>query len=333
MKSLLKQREMVSILFILFLFITVGIFNPQFLSMENIFQIINNSGVYAIVAIGMCFVLFTGEIDVSIGAIVGLAAAVTGKLLNSGFSIITAFSIAILVGILIGILNAIGIVCFKIPSIIMTLGMMGIVRGFQYIYTNGQWLQDFPNEFLNISQETFNGTVSFIFITVVLIAVILHIFTKKTMMGKSFKAVGDNIDGAKLIGVPTEKIKFLSYIICGAFAALGGVLYASRIGFVTPTDGTGYELTAIAACVIGGIALEGGQGTTFGSIIGSILMTSISSILVFLNFPSTFNNTITGGILIAIVVVGAISSQRTQEKIRKERLRVRVEQGEETNGQ
>ena len=323
MKSLLKQREMVSILFILFLFVTVGILNPQFLSMENIFQIINNSGVYAIVAIGMCFVLFTGEIDVSIGAIVGLAAAVTGKLLNSGFSIITAFSIAILVGILIGILNAIG----------MTLGMMGIVRGFQYIYTNGQWLQDFPNEFLNISQETFNGTISFIFITVVLIAVILHIFTKKTMMGKSFKAVGDNIDGAKLIGVPTERIKFLSYIICGAFAALGGVLYASRIGFVTPTDGTGYELTAIAACVIGGIALEGGQGTTFGSIIGSILMTSISSILVFLNFPSTFNNTITGGILIAIVVVGAISSQRTQEKIRKERLRVRVEQGEETNEQ
>lgn len=98
---------------------------------------------------------------------------------------------------------------------------------------------------------------------------------------------------------------------------------------MTPTDGTGYEMTAIAACVIGGIALEGGQGSTFGAIIGSILMTSISSILVFLNFPSTFNNTITGGILIAIVVIGAISNQRTQENIRKERLRVRVEQGGE----
>lgn len=332
MKNLLKQREMVSILFIIALFTIVGAFNPQFLEFNNIFQIINNSGVYAIVAIGMCFVLFTGEIDVSIGAIVGLAAAVTGKLLNSGASIVVAFIVAIFVGILIGILNAIGVVYFKIPSIIMTLGMMGIVRGFQYIYTNGQWLQDFPNEFLNISQETLSGTISYIFVSVIIAAVILYVFTKETMMGKSFKAVGDNIDGAKLIGIPTERIKFVSYIICGAFAALGGVLYASRIGFVTPTDGTGYELTAIAACVIGGIALEGGQGTTFGAIIGSILMTSISSILVFLNFPSTFNNTITGGILIAIVVVGAISSHRTQEKIRKERLRVRVEQGEETNG-
>jgi len=190
-------------------------------------------------------------------------------------------------------------------------------------------LQDFPNEFLNISQETIGGTVGIVFASALIIASLLYVFTKKTMVGKSFKAVGDNIDGARLIGIPVERIKFLSYIICGSFAALGGVLYASRIGFVTPTDGTGYEMTAIAACVIGGIALEGGQGSTFGAIIGSILMTSISSILVFLNFPSTFNNTITGGILIAIVVIGAISNHRSQENIRKERLRVRVEQGGE----
>ena len=121
MKNLLKQREMVSILFIIALFTIVGVFNPQFLEFNNIFQIINNSGVYAIVAIGMCFVLFTGEIDVSIGAIVGLAAAVTGKLLNSGVSIVVAFIVAIFVGIVIGIINALGIVLFKIPSISMTL--------------------------------------------------------------------------------------------------------------------------------------------------------------------------------------------------------------------
>ena len=320
MKNLLKQREIVSIIFIIGLFVVVGLFNPQFLALENIFQIVNNSAVYAMVALGMCFVLFTGEIDVSIGAIVGLTAAITGKMLNGGASIFSVFIVAII---------ALGIVLFKIPSIIMTLGMMGIIRGFQYIYTNGQWLQDFPNEFLNISQETIGGTFGYVFASALVIAILLYFFTKKTMVGKSFKAVGDNIDGARLIGIPVERIKFLSYIICGSFAAIGGVLYASRIGFVTPTDGTGYEMTAIAACVIGGIALEGGQGSTFGAIIGSILMTSISSILVFLNFPSTFNNTITGGILIAIVVIGAISNQRTQENIRKERLRVRVEQGGE----
>ena len=320
MKNLLKQREIVSIIFIIGLFVVVGLFNPQFLALENIFQIVNNSAVYAMVALGMCFVLFTGEIDVSIGAIVGLTAAITGKMLNGGASIFSVFIVAIVVGMAIGIINALGIVLFKIPSIIMTLGMMGIIRGFQYIYTNGQWLQDFPNEFLNISQETIGGTFGYVFASALVIAILLYFFTKKTMVGKSFKAVGDNIDGARLIGIPVERIKFLSYIICGSFAA---------IGFVTTTDGTGYEMTAIAACVIGGIALEGGQGSTFGAIIGSILMTSISSILVFLNFPSTFNNTITGGILIAIVVIGAISNQRTQENIRKERLRVRVEQGGE----
>ena len=160
MKNLLKQREIVSIIFIIGLFVVVGLFNPQFLALENIFQIVNNSAVYAMVALGMCFVLFTGEIDVSIGAIVGLTAAITGKMLNGGASIFSVFIVAIVVGMAIGIINALGIVLFKIPSIIMTLGMMGIIRGFQYIYTNGQWLQDFPNEFLNISQERKSKSIS-----------------------------------------------------------------------------------------------------------------------------------------------------------------------------
>ena len=327
MKQIVKQRETVSILFILGLFLLVGIMNPKFIELSNIFQIINNSAVYGIVAIGMSFVLFTGEIDVSIGATVGLVAAVTGKLLNGNSNIPTVFIVSIILGITIGTLNAIGVVVFKIPSIIMTLGMMGIIRGIQYIYTNGQWLQDFPNEFLKLSQLKISGTISYIFISAFMISLMLHLFTKKTMVGKSFKAVGDNLEGARLIGISVSRIKFLSYLICGVFAAIGGILYASRIGFVTPIDGTGYEMTAIAACVIGGIALEGGQGTTFGALIGSLLMTSISSILVFLNFPSTFNNTITGGILIAIVVFGAISNERMSEKLRKARLLVRVEQG------
>lgn len=329
MKNLLKQREFVSIFLIVVLFTIVGLLNPKFLEPSNVFQIINNSSVYSLVALGMCFVLFTGEIDVSIGATVGFVAAVTGTLINRGVSVMVIFLIAAIIGSVIGIINATGIVVFKIPSIIMTLGMMGIIRGAQYIYTNGQWLQNFPNEFLQLSQLRLGETISVVFICTFLIAVLLFFFTKSTMLGKSFKAVGDNIDGARLIGIPVNRIKFYSYVICGIFAALGGVLYASRIGFVTPIDGTGYEMTAIAACVIGGIALEGGQGSTFGAIIGSILMTSISSILVFMNFPSTFNNTITGGILIVIVVVGAISSQRSSEKLRKARLRVRVEQGGE----
>ncbi|MGT2742816.1 ABC transporter permease [Streptococcus plurextorum] len=327
MKTILKQREMISLSLIIGLFVIVGLLNPKFLETSNIFQIINNSSIYGLVALGMCFVLFTGEIDVSIGATVGFVAAVTGTLVNSGMPIPLVFLIAGLIGTLIGLINAIGVVFFKIPSIIMTLGMMGIIRGSQYIYTNGQWLQNFPNEFLGLSQMKLGDTVSVTFIVTVLITFLLYLFTKTTMLGKSFKAVGDNIDGARLIGISVGKIKFISYIICGVFAALGGVLYASRIGFVTPIDGTGYEMTAIAACVIGGIALEGGQGSTFGAIIGSILMTSISSILVFLNFPSTFNNTITGGILIAIVVIGALSNQRSSEKMRKARLRARVEQG------
>ncbi|GAB2026114.1 ABC transporter permease [Lactovum odontotermitis] len=324
MKNIIKQREIVSLLFVVVLFIMVGFFNPKFLAVNNIFQIINSSSIYVLVALGMGFVLFIGEIDVSVGATLGFSAAIAAKLVNSGMSIPLIFLIVALFGAVIGIINAIGVVGFEIPSIIMTLGTMGIIRGAIYIYTGGIWLQNFPKNFMQITQNTLAGTFTILFIVLILLTVLLYLFTKFTLFGKSFKAVGDNIDGARLIGIPVKRVKVSSFIICGVFAAVAGVLYASRVGFVTPMDGNGYEMTAIAACVIGGINLIGGEGTPFGAMIGAILMSSLSSILVFLGFPSTYNNTITGVILIAIVVVGAITNQRAAEKLRKLRLLARV---------
>ncbi|MFK4567867.1 ABC transporter permease [Enterococcus sp. UD-01] len=324
MKKLLKSREISSVGVIVAIFLLVGLFNRSFLSMNNIFQTINGSAVYAVVALGIAFVLFTGEIDVSVGATLGFSAALAGTLINQGVSIPITFLVAILFGVFIGIVNAIGVLFFNIPSIIMTLGTNGIVRGCIYVFTGGKWIENLPIAFKSLAQKSLFGSISLFFVSVLVLTGILYLLLNQTETGKAFKAVGDNIDGAKLIGISVVKTKVLSFVLCGAFAALAGVFYASRVGFITPTAGVGYEMTAIAACVIGGINLNGGVGTVFGSVTGAIIMASISRVLVFLGFPSTFDNTITGLILIIIVVVGAVMNRRSIEKLRKERLSAKI---------
>lgn len=325
MKNVIKSREFMSIVVIVLIFLLVGMFNPSFLGSRNIFQTINGSVVYALVAIGMAFVLFIGEIDVSIGATLGFSAALAGNLITGGQSIFVALIAAIVFGVGVGLFNALGVLYFKIPSIIMTLGTNGIVSGLIYVYTGGKWIENLPLGFKSLAQKELFGTLSLFYVCVLILALLIFIYTTRTDRGKSFVAIGDNEDGAKLIGIPIVKTKLISFTVCSVLAAIAGVLYASRVGFITPTAGMGYEMTAIAACVIGGINLNGGVGTIWGAVTGSIIMASISRVLVFLGFPSTFDNTITGLILIVIVVVGAVMNKRSIEKLRHQRLAAKID--------
>lgn len=329
MKKFIKSGEFISGMVIIVLFLLVGLKNPKFLALSNIFNVVNNSSIYALVAIGMAFVLFTSEIDVSVGATVGLSAAVAGSLVRDGQSTVLALFAAIVIGLVIGCVNALGVVNFGIPSIIMTLGVMGITRGIIYVYTNGNWVENLPAGFKAMYQQSIGGTLSYFYLLILVLSVSVFLVMKYTRFGKSFKAVGDNIDGARLIGIPVSRTKWIAFILSGLFAALAGFLYASRVGFVTPTDGNGYEMTAIAACVIGGIALTGGTGSVWGAVLGAIIMSSVSSILVFLGFSSNYNNVINGLMLIVIVVVGAILNNASLEKIRKARLAARVDRGDQ----
>lgn len=327
MKKLLKSGEFIAIMVIVFLFLLVGLKNPKFLAPANIFNVINNSAVYALVAIGMAFVLFTSEIDVSVGATVGLSAAIAGSWVRDGKATFLALLIVLMIGLIIGAINAMGVVNFGIPSIIMTLGTMGITRGIVYIYTNGKWVENLPVGFKSMYQAKLAGTFSYFYLAILVLTILIFAYMKFTKSGKNFLAVGDNINGAQLIGIPVKRTKWAAFILSGVFSALAGFIYASRVGFVTPTDGNGYEMTAIAACVIGGIALTGGTGSVWGALLGAIIMSSVSSILVFLGFSSNYNNVINGLMLIIIVVVGAILNQASLEKIRKARLAARIERG------
>ncbi|SHJ41998.1 ABC transporter permease [Hespellia stercorisuis] len=327
-KKLFKAREISSFLCLLAMFLLVGLVNPSFLKPQNIMLCFNGSIVYILIAVGMAFVILTGEIDCSIGAQLGLAAAVCATFLKNEAPWGVAILLALLVGLVCGTINGFGVTVLHIPSIIMTLGTNGIYRGLIYVYTQGKWVENLPAGFKGLAQTNIFGNLCWFFVMDLVIMLLVFLYLRKTRHGKRFAAVGDNEMGADLIGIPVARTKMLAFIICGAFSALGAVLYVSRVGFVTAISGNGYEMKAIAACVIGGISLSGGVGTVAGATIGGIIMASISRLLVFLKISSDYDNTITGILLIAIVVIDSLAQRRSVEKARRERLAARVTETE-----
>lgn len=328
LKKLLKARELTSCLFLIGLFLIVGGINPSFLTGENVSACFNSSVVYTLVAVGMAFTLFVGEIDVSVGANLGLVATIVGSMLRDGSNWMVAFAVGIAVGILIGAINGWGVAIMKAPSLIFTLGTCGILRGFMYVYAGGAWVENLPKDFKDFSSVTAVGSLTVYYCCAIALVIGIHLLLTRTRKGRYFIASGDNFSGANLVGIPAQRTKFLAYIICGALSAVAGIIFCSRIGFVTAISGNGYEMKAIAACVLGGIALTGGVGTVIGAAIGSVIMASISYLLVFMGFSSNYDNTITGIILIVIVVGDALLQQRAATKNRHTRLAARVTDSE-----
>lgn len=201
----------------------------------------------------------------------------------------------------------------------MTLGVNGIVRGLIYVYTGGKWVENLPYEFKALSQASL-GSITYFYLSALVAMVVIHLVLTRSRRGRYLAAVGDNIGGATLLGIPVTGTKIASFVLCGVAAAVGGVLYVSRVGFVTPTAGSGYEMKVIAACVLGGISLSGGVGSVIGATVGAAIMASISRVLVFLGFSSDYDDTITGILLITIVVCDALLQHRAAEKARRERL-------------
>ena len=323
-KKIFKAREMGSLLFLAMLIVGVGLVNHSFWQPTSLLNCLNDSVVFTFLAVGIAFVILTGEIDVSIGATLGMSAAVGATLLKNGANWTIAVLVALLIGAAIGLLNGLGVSYLGIPSLIFTLGTNGVVRGLIYVFTDGAWVENLPAGYTRAANVKLVGELTVFYAVTIVIVLIAYLFTTRTKRGKYFTAVGDNMAGATLVGIPTKITKVASYILCGVFAAAAGMVYTSRIGFITPIAGNGYEMKAIAACVIGGVALTGGQGSVVGAAIGAIIMSSISRILVFLGFSSDYDNTITGVMLIVIVVVTTVAQNRAIVKNRHEVLRART---------
>ncbi len=323
-KRMSRVRWLSSLVFLIVLFSITGIINPTFFSYSNIVSAFNSSVVFTLLAVGISFVIMTGEIDVSIGSTMGLAAAIAGTIAQRGGSVAEMLLYAVILGLIVGVINGIGVAIIKVPSLIFTLGIMGIVRGLVYVYSGGRTVENFAGKFTNLGSEVLFANITVYYAIVIVIVVAGHFIITRTRNGKNFIAVGDNIGGATLIGIPVVWTKVLAYILSGIFAAVSGVAFASKYGQVNIVAGVGYEMSAIAACVLGGVSLSGGLGSVLGAAIGAVIMSAISRLLVFIGLSSDFDNTIKGIMLITIVVTDAVMHTRSVEKARRARLAARA---------
>jgi len=311
---------MSSLIFLVVLFIITGIADPSFLNYSSIISCFNSATMYTLLAVGIAFVIMTGEIDVSIGATLGITAAMTGMIAQQNGSVLMMLAACIATGAVVGLVNGTGVAYFGVPSLIFTLGTNSVIRGLIYILTDGRTIENFGGVIASYGNKTVFAEITVYYAIAVALVAIAHFVLTKTRKGKYFIAVGDNAGGANLVGISVLSTKILAYVLCGVFAGLGGFVFASKYGQVMTVAGNGYEMTAIAACVIGGISLSGGLGNMVGAAIGAVIMSSISRLLVFIGLPATYNNTITGVMLIVIVVADSLTQRRSIEMARRKRL-------------
>ena len=328
-QNLFKARWMSSLIFLLLLFLITGIADPAFLNYSSIISCFNTATMYTLLAVGIAFVIMTGEIDVSIGSTLGITAAMTGLIAQQNGSVAMMLLACVITGACVGVVNGVGVAYFGVPSLIFTLGTNSVVRGLIYILTDGRTVENFGGVIASYGNKTIAAEITVYYALAIIAVAAAHFALTKTHKGKYFIAVGDNAGGANLVGISVLGTKVLAYILCGIFAGLGGFVFASKYGQVMTVAGSGYEMTAIAACVIGGTSLSGGLGNMVGAAIGAVIMSSISRLLVFIGLPATYNNTITGVMLIVIVVIDALTQSRSIEMARRKRLLSRSAQNPE----
>ncbi|WP_142502718.1 autoinducer 2 ABC transporter permease LsrC [Klebsiella sp. 2680] len=302
MKRLLKNRELSALLAIVVLFAGLIALNPAYFSLQTLGMIFASSQILCLLALGAALVMLTRNIDVSVGSTVGLCAIAVGVALNSGYGLMAAMAFALAIGALAGAFNGLLVVGLRIPAIVATLGTLGLYRGVMLLWTGGKWIEGLPNSLKALSEPAFIG-ISPLGWLVLALLVAGGWLLSRTAFGRDFYAVGDNLAAARQLGVAVNRTRMLAFTLNGMLAACAGLVFAAQIGFVPNQTGSGLEMKAIAACVLGGISLLGGTGTLIGAFLGAFFLTQIDTVLVLLRLPAWWNDFIAGLVLLGVLVL------------------------------
>ncbi|EHS92350.1 autoinducer 2 ABC transporter permease LsrC [Klebsiella oxytoca] len=302
MKTLLKNRELSAFLAIVVLFAGLVALNPAYFSLQTLGMIFASSQILCLLALGATLVMLTRNIDVSVGSTVGLSAIATGVALNSGYGLMTAIAFALAIGALAGAFNGLLVVGLRIPAIVATLGTLGLYRGVMLLWTGGKWIEGLPNSLKALSEPAFIGISPLGWLVLALLLAGGWILSR-TAFGRDFYAVGDNLAAARQLGVAVNRTRMLAFTFNGMLAACAGIVFAAQIGFVPNQTGSGLEMKAIAACVLGGISLLGGTGTLLGAFLGAFFLTQIDTVLVLFRLPAWWNDFIAGLVLLGVLVL------------------------------
>ncbi len=288
--------------------VVLALVQPRFMSYSNLVNVARQVSIVAIVATGMTFVMIGGGVDLSVGSVAALAGCIAAELMHT-HAIVLSVLIALMVGALAGAINGVAISKGKTPPFVATLGMLTAARGAVLIYTNGMTIIDLPAGFVRIGA----GWLGPLPIPVVIAAGIMiagHIVLSQTEFGLHVYASGGNPEGAKLSGINVDATRIAVHTMSGILAAAGGLVLTARVFSGQPTLGQGLELQAVAATVIGGTAMSGGEGSVSGTLLGVLIMGVLTNGLNLLGVSSYWQDVVTGTVIVCAVVFDHLRRRR-----------------------
>lgn len=298
------EQKLVPFIGLIILFIIVTILNPAFIAPMNILNLLRQISINALIAFGMTFVILSGGIDLSVGAILALSSIMLAKMIMIGVTPILAVIMACLFGGMLGVINGILISKAKMAPFIATLATMTIFRGLTFVYTNGNPITGLSNDFMfQVFGRGYIFGLPVPVLTVIIAFFILWCLLHKTPFGLKTYAIGGNEKAAIISGIKVDKIKILIYALNGFLASLAGAILVSRLDSAQPTAGISYELDAIAAVVLGGTSLSGGRGRIVGTLIGALIIGTLNNGLNLLGVSSFYQLIVKGAVILLAVFI------------------------------
>lgn len=252
----------------------LSILSPYFLTYNNIFNLVRQTSVIAVVATGMSFVIISGGIDLSVGSIVGVSSIIISLLMVNGVPVFWAIIITVLIAIVLGAITGIFIYEGKVPPFIASLGMMSMARGLALLLSGGQIITGLPGSFISFAQVTILG-LPMLFVVLIIVVGISFFVLSRTRFGRNVYTIGSSDEVARLSGINMRANYYAIYMLNAFLSAAAGIMLSSRLSSGIPTSGNMYELDAIASVVIGGASLNGAEGSVFGTVIGALIMTTL----------------------------------------------------------
>ena len=297
---------------LLILCIIVSLATDKFLTSGNIISVLRQISINTYIALGMTLIIILGHIDLTGGAVVAMCGTLTvGFIVNQGLPVELAIIGGVLLGVLFGFINGVIVSTFKVPSFIITMAMMNVANGIAYVYSGGQSTRITDGFFISIGTGYLFSVIPLPVLYMVLLIIVISFLLVKTRFGVYVYAIGGNREAARLSGIPIKKIEIIVFTLSGLLSAFAGLVLASRMYSGQPSVGSGYEMDAIAACVLGGTSMAGGKGSISGTVLGAMVIGIISNGLNLIGV-SSYWQLIVKGIIIATAVI--LDSQKEKFK-------------------
>lgn len=312
-RRFIARPEAPALVFLAVLLVVFSLSSDKFLSGSNFESILTSVAVLGTIALAVNQVILTGEIDISTGSMMGLCAVAAGAVATSTGGLILPLLSGVAVGALAGAVNGLLVTAGRIPSIIVTLGMLYALRGVILLVTGGTWITGIPDEARVLGTGSVLG-ISVPVLVLLVLFVVMEAVSRHSTWGRNVFAVGGNRRAARFAGLPIERTRFLAFVLVGAFVGIASMIYLGRAGSVQTNTGTGLELQVVAAVVIGGTSIAGGRGSTLAALTGAVIIGVILNGLILLGVPGIWQQGVLGALILLAVATDVLRRRLLGDK-------------------